>query len=83
VGGRREPGFRHADDRDTELLVDVCPEPGPARRIQVDVAVDDEQADVINPGEDRAQRREFALVERAGPVGGHVFDENRLLVGDR
>jgi hypothetical protein len=42
---------------------------GPAAGVQVGVAVDDQQAQSAEIVQDRAQRREFAQVELARPVG--------------
>jgi hypothetical protein len=66
----KEPGLCHPDHRDAELGVRVRAQAGPAAGVQVGVAVDNQQAQTAQIVQDRAQRREFAQVELARPVGG-------------
>jgi hypothetical protein len=68
VGGGAEGRLGHADDRDAVLGVDVRAQTWAARGIQVDVAVDDDQRQVLG-GDDGLERGQFAAEELAGAVG--------------
>jgi hypothetical protein len=78
VAGRAERRLGHSDDRDVQLGVQMCPEPGPSLRVQVDIAVDDDQRyAVAEVGQHGPQRGQFAGVEQlltfcAVPSGGPV-----------
>ena len=54
VGRGAELGLGHADHRDAELGVHVRAEAGPAAGVQVGVAVDYQQAEPAQLGQDRA-----------------------------
>jgi hypothetical protein len=59
------------------------PGAGPVVWGQGDVAVDDEQVEVINFCENRAHWRQFAPVELAWLIRSHVPGEHSLLGDDR
>ena len=69
VGSRAEPGLGDPDHRDAELGVRMRAQAGPAAGVQIGVAIDDQQAQPAQIGQDRAQRRELAQVELTRPVG--------------
>ena len=67
-----EPGLGHPDHRDAELGVRPRAQAVPTARVQVGVAAGHQQAQLAEIVQDRAQRREFAQVELARPVGRHL-----------
>ena len=69
---RLERGLGHAYDGNAELGVDVSAKSGSAIWVQVNVAVHDDQAGlsvVTQLAEHGPDRRQFAQIELAGPVG--------------
>ena len=75
MGGRPEGGFGDADHRHAELVVGVAAQAGPAQRVQVDIAVDDQQVDGSGLGQDGSEGGQFTIgemaragTERPGPV---------------
>ena len=70
MGRGAEPGLGHPDHRDAERGVRMRAQAGPAARVQIGVAVDDQPAQPAQILQDRAQRREFAqvLAERTAIV---------------
>jgi hypothetical protein len=71
-GVRRRPerALRHANDRDTELGMDVCPQAEAACRIEVNVTINYDQREPARGRNDGAQRRQFTQVEFPRLIGG-------------
>ena len=72
MGSGPEGGLGHADHRDGEFGASVGTQTGLTIRIQVGVAVDDQQGHLAQPVQYGAHRWEFAQVESAGPVRRNV-----------
>jgi hypothetical protein len=64
--------FGHPDHRDTELSVRVRTQAGPATGVKVGVTVDHQQAQLAQPMQDRANRRELTQIELTGAVRQHL-----------
>ena len=80
---RLERGLGHAYDGNAELGVDVSAKTRSAIWVQVNVAVHDDQAGlsvVTQPAEHGPDRRQFAQIELAGPVGRNPRDDQRALL---
>jgi hypothetical protein len=82
VGGAAERGLRDPDHRNVEPRVGVRTEPGPPLRIEVDVAVDDQQVDRAGHGQHGVQRGQFTSVEVAGTVGRDLGQPGDVLTDD-
>jgi hypothetical protein len=81
--GGAERGLGHADDMGVQMGVQVCPEAGASVRVQVHVAVDDDQCDrPAEGGEYRLQRGQFAGEELSRLVGRHVREPADAFLGD-
>jgi hypothetical protein len=72
MGSGAEHGLGHADHGDSELVVHMGAQPGPAGRAEIGVAVDHQQPQPADAVQDRAQRRQFPPVELTWPVGAHL-----------
>jgi hypothetical protein len=68
MGSRAERRLGHADHRDGKLGVSMGAQAGPAVRVQIDVAIDDQQSQAADARQNRAQRRQLPPVELPGPV---------------
>jgi hypothetical protein len=75
-------GFGHSDDRNGEFGVGVCAKTGEAVRVQVDIAVHDEQVEPGRLGTDGSDRGQFADEERPRSVGLDLSDVCRVLLKD-
>ena len=62
VGSHAEPGLGHPDHREAELGVRMRTQAGQAAGVQIGVAIDHQQAQPAQIGQDRTQRRELAQV---------------------
>jgi len=69
VRGGTETRLGHADHRHAELLAGASAQARPAVRIQIGVAVDDEQGHLTHAVQNRAEWRELTQVEPARLVG--------------
>jgi hypothetical protein len=67
-----EGSLGHPDYRDTELSVRVRTQAGPATGVMVGVTVDHQQAQLAQPMQDRANRRELTQIELTGAVRQHL-----------
>ena len=72
VGGDGEGCLGYADDRHPKLSMGMRAQAGSAARVQIGVAVDDQQGHAVQAVQDCMQRRQFPQVELAGLVGRHV-----------
>ena len=81
VGGGAEGRLGHADHRDAELVAGAGAQAGPSVRVQVGVAVDDQQGHLGQAVQHRAQRRELAQVEPARLVGRDVRHHGDAVAG--
>jgi hypothetical protein len=78
-----ERGLGHADDGNAELSVHVCTKTRSAIWVQVDVAIDDDQAGLsllAQRAEYSPDGRQFAQVELARPIGRNPGEDQRALL---
>jgi hypothetical protein len=68
MGSRAERRLGHADHRDGELGMGMGAQAWLAVRVQVNVAIDDQQSEAVDARQNRAQRWQLPPVELPGPV---------------
>jgi hypothetical protein len=80
VGGVAERGLGDPDHRYTDFVVQPGAETGPAVRVQVDVAVHDQQIQRLRAVQNGTYRGELTAEEDAGLVRCHVREAGHALV---
>jgi hypothetical protein len=79
MAGRPEPRLGHADDQNTELGMRMRSQARPALRIQIGIAVHDQQAKAAHVGQHGTQARQLPQEELTGLVGRHLGNQHRPL----